>query len=162
LNTLSDSFPKYSDLSRLQRDVSKLKTSLASKPTKPTISSSLIPAGVNQKQDDLMVVQDIIGLFLQDFKQKDLDGLKQVAQLNAQQQGLYNSLFQLYKSLNIKLVPGSFTVNKRQGVGSAKFQITDMVDKNGREVVTSANWTKIQLMVKKQNKTWLKAEVSNF
>ncbi len=65
----------------------------------------------------------------------------------------------MYQSLNVNVAPNSFSLRKNDGVAKVKFEITDLVDSNGNSVVTSANWTKIEIKITKQNGGWLKAAI---
>jgi serine/threonine protein kinase len=174
LKILEEFFPGNADISSLKAGIGKklseakkqieikkqsqisASTSVKEKP--PTISK-LLPIGVNQKQDDYQVVQDIVGLVINAFKKRDMDGLLKVSQLTKQQQNLYAKIFSLYQSLNVNVAPNSFSLRKNDGVAKVKFEITDLVDSNGNSVVTSANWTKIEIKITKQNGGWLKAEI---
>lgn len=166
LDTLAKYFPEYSGLSRLRSGISsKQKQIEAAKVTKKpatttaTTSSKLLPVGINQKQDDYQVVQDIVGLFINAFNSRDMGGLLNVSRLTSQQQALYTSIFKLYQSLSVKVVPNSFTLTKKDGLASVRFEITDLVDSKGHSVVTRANWTNIELKISKENGNWLKAEI---
>ena len=105
------------------------------------------------------MVQDIVGLFINAFKNRDMKGLLNVSRLTSQQQALYTSIFKLYQSLNIKVVPNSFTLTKKDGLASVRFEITDLINSKGHPVVTSANWTNIELKISNENGNWLKAEI---
>ena len=117
------------------------------------------PVGINQKQDDNQVVQDIVGSFINAFKNKDMQGLLKVSQLTSQQQSLYTSIFKLYQSLDIKVTPNSFSVSKKTGIAGIKIEIIDLVDSKGNSVVTSADWTKIEIKIVEKNDNWLKAVI---
>ena len=185
LDTLQKFFPDYSVLSNLRRGIidkqneinkqaeinrqSEIKkqaeierqneiAALKKSEIKPPTINKLLPTGINQKQDDYLVVQDIVGTFINAFKNRDMNGLLEVAQLTNQQRGLYAKIFGLYQSVNIKVAPNSFTLNKNDGVARVQFEIIDLVDTNGNQVVTSANWTKIELNLIK-NGGWLKATI---
>ncbi len=174
LEILKTYFPNNSSISRLKVAISRKQNQIAAskkvkktptikKDTKikktPSISKRLLPVGVNQKQDDYQVVQDIVGLFINAFKNRDMDSLSKVSQLTSQQQGLYASIFKLYQSLNIKVVPNSFTLSKKTGVARVKFEIIDLVDSKGHAVVTSANWIKIEIKITKMDSNWQKAAI---
>ena len=162
LEILKTHFPNNPSISSLKVAISKKQNQIAaSKKDRETLSISkrLLPEGVNQKQDDYQVVQDIVGLFINAFKNRDMDGLSKVSQLTSQQQGLYASIFKLYQSLNIKVVPNSFTLSKKDGVARVKFEIIDLVDSNGHAVVTSANWIKIEIKITKMDSNWQKAAI---
>gem|GEM_PF-545181 len=168
LNILKEFFPSNADISSLKADIGKklsetkkqseISTSKSVQEKPPTISK-LLPTGVNQKQDDYQVVQDIVGLIINSFKKRDMNGLLEVSQLTKQQQSLYAKIFNLYQSLKINVTPNSFSVSKKEGVAKVKFEILDLVDSNGNSVVTSANWTKIEIKITKQNGGWLKATI---
>ncbi len=161
INTLRQHFPDYAGTARLQADLNKKQDQIDAAKADPLKGiRHLIPTGINQKQGDDLVVQDIVGQFIQNFKTRNIKNLKRVAQLNAQQEGLYTSLFKLYQSMNLKMIPSTFTVNKSKGVASVKFQITDLIDKNGNNVQTSANWTQVNLSIRKKSGVWLKAEIN--
>ena len=145
---------KQAEIKR-QNEIAALKKS----EVKPPTINKLLPTGINQKQDDYQVVQDIVGTFINAFKNRDMNGLLEVAQLTNQQRGLYAKIFGLYQSVNIKVAPNSFTLNKKDGVARVQFEIIDLVDTNGNQVVTSANWTKIELNIAKMNGSWLKAAI---
>ncbi len=145
---------KQAEIKR-QNEIAALKKSEIKLPT----INKLLPTGINQKQDDYQVVQDIVGTFINAFKNRDMNGLLEVAQLTNQQRGLYAKIFGLYQSVNIKVAPNSFTLNKKDGVARVQFEIIDLVDTNGNQVVTSANWTKIELNIAKMNGSWLKAAI---
>ncbi len=147
-------FPQYGGLSGLNNEIKKLK--LASS------IAHLIPAGVNQSQDDAVVVEDIVGLFVRYFKSRNIQQLKQVAQLSKDQESLYTSLFDIYQKLDLKLLPQSFTINRAEGVATASFHISDLVDQKGRIVTTTANWTRLNLNIQKKEGSWLKAEITNY
>lgn len=163
LNILEQYFPEYSGLSSLKNQISQKQAQLNAAKNDTNVSSSiskkLIPVGINQKQDDYQVVQDLVGQFITTFKARDMGGMLKVSQLNTQQQGLYASIFKSYKSLNIIVVPNSFKLSKSDGTANVKFEITDLVDTKGNPVITSANWTKIEMKISKKNGTWLKAEI---
>lgn len=154
LDILGKHFPQFKDIQSLQKELEKLKSSSS--------IVHLIPVGVNQSQDDGVVVEDIVGLFVRNFNNRNIQQLKQVAQLSKEQEGLYADLFNLYQHLDLKLVPQSFTINRAAGVATASFQISDLVDKKGRTVTTTANWTRLALNIQKKNGSWLKAEISNY
>jgi hypothetical protein len=115
--------------------------------------------GVNQNQDDYQVVQDIVGLFINAFKHQDINGLLKVSQMTSQQQDLYAKIFNLYQSPNVTVAPNSFTLSKIDGGARAKFEIVDLVDAIGNMVVTSANWTRIEIKITKQSGDWLKVAI---
>jgi len=75
-----------------------------------------LPADVNQSQDDLQMVQDIFGLFIKVFESKNMDNLLRVTHLTGQQQKDYSRMVGLYQSLSLKLMPGSFILNKTNGL----------------------------------------------
>lgn len=105
------------------------------------------------------MVQDVVGLFINAFKNRDMIGLLKVSQLTSQQQALYASIFKSYQSLNIKVAPNSFSLSKIDGVARIKFEIIDLVDSNGNSAITSANWTKIELKITKNEDGWSKAAI---
>ncbi len=160
INLLSTHFPKHTG-------ISKLKTSLAQKQQQKAIAKTdtlqgikhLIPANINQQQDETQVVQDIVGRFILFFNNQDIKGLKSISQLSAQQESLYSSLFNLYKSLKLKVIPGSFSINKKQGMAIVRFQISDLIGKDGSRVQTSANWSMLALNINNKKGYWLKAVV---
>lgn len=168
LDSLETHFPDDAAISSLRRDIGNKQRQIdaakaTAKPpvkvvTRPKINP-LLPSGINQKQDDYQVVQDIVGLFINAFKAKDMNNLLKVSQLNSQQQGLYATIFKSYQSLNIKVVPNSFTLSKKDGIASVKFEIVDLINTDGNQVVTSANWTKIELKIAKMSGNWEKASV---
>lgn len=174
LDILENFFPEYSGVSNLKNEIDRKQAQIKpqikepkpiSEPIKdtkkpPVIVKELpIPGGVNQKQDDFQVAQDIVGLFIDAFNKRDMAGLLKVAQLTSQQQALYSSIFTAYQSLNIKVAPNSFTLNKKDGLAKVKFEIGELVDANGNIAVTSAGWTKIEVNIIKENGNWLKAVV---
>ena len=170
LKTLETYFPDDSAISALRREISNKQSQLAkskqgSRKTvskqviKKPVLNSLLPVGVNQKQDDYQVVQDIVGLFINALKSRDMANLLKVSQLNAQTKSLYASIFKSYQSLNVKVVPNSFTLSKKDGTASVKFEIIDLVNTQGNQVITSANWTKIELKITKKNGIWEKATI---
>jgi serine/threonine protein kinase len=154
INILQKHFPSYAGIRGLQTDLKKLKST-----PKKTLA---LPVGVNQQRDDAEVVEDIVGKFVRSFKNRNIQQLKQVAKLTREQESLYSSLFNLYRSLDLKLVAQSFTINRRDGVAAARFKISDLVDNKGRAVTTSANWTKLSLAVRKENGSWVKVEIENY
>ncbi len=119
----------------------------------------LIPVGINQQQQAEQVVQDIMGAFLTSFIKQDIAAIKQVAQLNEQYSALYSSIFKLYKSINIRVIPGTFILLKDINTAKVQFQMVDLIENSGRRVEATADWTKISLQIKKKNGVWLKAEV---
>lgn len=98
-----------------------------------------MPTGVNQKQDDYQVVQDIVGLVINAFEKRDMDGLLKVSLLTNQQQNLYAKNFNLYQSLNVNVAPNSFSLRRKGGIAKVQFEIKELVNSNGNSVVTSAN-----------------------
>ncbi len=154
LNILQEHFPSYAGIRDLEADLRKLKST----PAKPLD----LPVGVNQQRDDAVVVEDIVGKFVQYFKNRNIRQLKQVAKLTRDQENLYTSLFNLYQSLDLKLVAQSFTINRTDGLAAARFQISDLIDKNGRTVTTSASWTKLSLAIRKEKGSWLKVKIENY
>ena len=115
---------------------------------------------MNQKQDDYQVVQDIVGRYINAFNNRDIKGLLEVSQLTRPQQDHYSKLFDVYQSLSIKVVPNSFTLRKYEGIASAKFAITKLIDMNGNTAVTSASWTRMGIKIAKKNGSWQKAEIT--
>ncbi len=154
LNILRKYFPGYTGIRKLEADLKKIKSTPA--------KTLAVPVDVNQQRDDAVVVEDIVGRFVLYFKKRDIRQLKQVAKLSRDQEDLYTNLFNLYRSLDLKLVAQSFTINRTDGVAAAKFQISDLVDQKGRTVTTSANWTKLSLLVRKEKGSWLKVEIENY
>lgn len=160
INTLDTYFPDFSGTDRLTREVSEKRKLLARKKVDPLKAiRPLIPPGINQKQNDDLVVQDIVEVFMRHFENRDLNNLKKVTSLNKQQESLYASLFKLYKSISLQLVPQSFTVNKNKGLASVKFVMSDLVNIKGHTVQTSAGWTKLNLSISKKSGYWLKAQI---
>lgn len=162
LDTLENYFPDNSSIAKLKSAISKKQSQIEAanlaKKT-PSTTRQLLPAGVNQKQDDNQVVQDVVGLFINAFKNRDMIGLLKVSHLTSQQQALYASIFKSYQSLNIKVAPNSFSLSKINGVARIKFEIIDLVDSNGNSAITSANWTKIELKITKNEDGWSKAAI---
>ena len=74
----------------------------------------------------------------------------------------YARIFELYSSLDIKLLHQSLTVNKIDGTARARFEISDLVNMDGSTVVTSAIWTRIQIDAKRGAKGWQKIAIKNF
>jgi serine/threonine protein kinase len=146
-------FPEFKYIRSLENDVKKLKSSIS--------IGQLIPVGINQSQDDGIVVEDIVSLFVRNFKNRNLQQLKQVAQLTKDQESLYKNLFSIYQYLDLKLEPQSFTINRARGMAVANFQISDLVDKKGRTVTTTANWTRLSLHIQKKEGSWLKIEITH-
>jgi len=119
----------------------------------------LLPAGVNQSQDDYQVVQDIVGLFIKAFESKNMGNLLRVSSLTSQQQYLYSRIFDLYQSLSLKVMPSSFILSKQNGVAQVKFEISDLVNSKGKRVESAAIWSKMDLRVVKKDGQWLKVEI---
>jgi serine/threonine protein kinase len=162
LDLLSQYFPEYPGLANLKSDLSKKRAKLAASQKsnkKPAAQKLPIPEGINQKQDDFQVVQDIVGKFISAFKSRNLRNLLTVTQLNKQQQTLYSSIFSSYKALDLAIEPNSFRLTKADNTASVKFKIKDLVDSKGRPVITSANWTEIEIKILRKDGNWLKAEV---
>ncbi len=154
LNILRKQFPKHTDIQALSADLKALQAEIE--------ISRLLPVGIEQGMGDDAAVEAIVDRFVTNFKNRNIKQLKLVSQLNERQEGLFTSLFNQYLSLNLTLVSASYTINKKQGKASAKFKITDLIDKNGHSVMTSADWTRIGLTIRKKNDAWLKAEINNY
>ncbi len=154
LNILRKQFPKHTDIQALSADLKALQAEIE--------ISRLLPVGIEQGMGDDAAVEAIVDRFVTNFKNRNIKQLKLVSQLNERQEGLFTSLFNQYLSLNLTLVSASYTINKKQGKASAKFKITDLIDKNGHSVMTSADWTRIGLTIRKKNGAWLKAEINNY
>ncbi len=154
LSILRKQFPQHIGIPALSADLKALRTE--------TEISRLLPVGIEQKKGDDAVVEAIVDGFVINFKNRNIKQLKLVSQLNERQEGLFTNLFNQYLSLNLALVSASYTINKKQGKASAKFKITDLIDKNGHSVMTSADWTRIELTIRKKNDAWLKAEINNY
>ncbi len=162
INTLSSHFPDHTGTAKLKTSLDRKRQQHASQKADPVQGiRHLIPVGINQKQDEAQVVQDIVGQFILHFNNLDIRNMKKVSQMNAQQERLYSSLFELYKSMSLELVPRSFSVNKKQGVASVKFLITDLISKDGNRVQTTANWAKFDLDISRKRGYWLKAIINN-
>lgn len=160
LNVLTTLFPKDAQVTALKSAIRKKRSQIkSSKVTakKQSNTTQLIPVGVNQKQDDYQVVQDIVGLYINAFNKKDIKALLKVTQLSGAQQKLYSSIFKVYRSLRIDVVPNSFTLRKNDGVANVKFEISELVDSNGNTAETTASWTRMEIKINKKNGTWLKA-----
>ena len=128
----------------------------------PRTAEPALPEGVNQNQDDFIVVQDIVGLFIVAMKNRDIDGLQDISDLSPLQRQLYANIFDQYASLNIDLVHQSLTINKIDGTARARFEITDLVTRDGNPVVTSAGWTRIQIDMARGATGWQKIAIKNF
>ena len=66
----------------------------------------------------------------------------------------------LTTSPDVHEAAASYTINKKEGQATVKFEITELIDKNGNSVVSSAGWTEIGLAIRKENDAWLKAEIN--
>ena len=107
LDILSTQFPQHGDIRALSADLKALQTELD--------NSRLLPVGIEQNQGDDAVVEAIVDKFVRSFKSQNIKNLKLVSQLNERQERLYASLFKQYLSLNLTLVPASYTINKNRG-----------------------------------------------
>jgi len=154
LDILRKNFPQYGDIQTLNAKLKALQSEAD--------ISRLLPVGIEQKQGDDAVVEAIVDRFVHNFKNQNIKQLKMVSQLNEGQEGLFTNLFNQYLSLNLYLVPASYTINKKQGQATARFKITDLIDKNGNSVMTTADWTRIELTIRKKNDAWLKAELNKY
>lgn len=164
LKILANYFPDNPNFANLKNAINKKQKQISDskvvkKKPEPSINKQLLPEGVNQQQDDSQVVQDIVGLFINALKSRDMSGLSKVSQMTSQQENLYASIFKQYQSLNIKVAPNSFTLSKSSGLAGIKIEIIDLVDSKGNSVVTSANWTKIELKISKIGDSWTKATI---
>jgi len=119
----------------------------------------LLPAGVNQSQDDYEVAQDIIGLFIKAFESKNMGNLLRVSHLTSQQQKIYSRIFDLYQSLSLKVIPSSFILSRQNGVAEVKFEVSDLVNSKGQQVKSAAIWSKMDLRVVKKDGQWLKVVI---
>jgi tetratricopeptide (TPR) repeat protein len=119
----------------------------------------LLPADVNQSQDDYQVVQDIVGLFIKAFESKNMGNLLRVSQLTSQQQKDYSRIFGLYQSLSLKVMPSSFILSKQNGVAQVKLEVSDLVKSKGQQVESAAIWSKMDLRVVKKDGQWLKVVI---
>ena len=119
----------------------------------------LLPADVNQSQDDYQVVQDIVGLFIKAFESRNMGNLLRVSQLTSQQQKDYSRIFGLYQSPSLKVMPGSFILSKQNGVAQVKLEVSDLVKSKGQQVESAAIWSKMDLRVVKKDGQWLKVVI---
>ena len=155
ISVLEKYFPSYPALAALKQEIN------PTEPPKPkaTTPSSLLPVGVGQQQDDNRVVQDIVGLFLNAFQKRDINRLSNVAQLTRRQKILYTQIFKTYKAITINLVPNTLSLDRNDGVATARFEITELTDNSGDAVLAGAGWGKLKVRISRQNGDWLKAEV---
>ena len=119
----------------------------------------LLPADVNQSQDDYQVVQDIVGLFIKAFESRNMGNLLRVSQLTSQQQKDYSRIFGVYKSPSLKVIPSSFILSKQNGMAQVKLEVSDLVKSKEQQVESAAIWSKIDLRVVKKDGQWLKAVI---
>lgn len=162
LNILQQYFPEYQGIAELKSGLSnkRIQINTSHKISNKSIAKTdPIPSDVNQKQDDYQIVQDIVGKFITAFKSRSIKDLLRISQMSQQQIELYRNIFNTYKSFDLILVPNSFKLTRTKKTAGVKFEITDLIDANGNTVITSANWTKLELKIIKKNINWLKAEV---
>ena len=177
LAVLENFFPKHVEIANLKTAINKKQAQINKKQAqinaqktdermppavKPPTSNRLLPVDVNQNQDDFQVVQDIVERFIIAFENRDLKSLRDVSQLSPLQQEHYAKIFKLYPSLNIALVPKSFSLNNIDGIARAKFEISNLVDAAGIRVVSSANWTRIEIKITRREKGWQKIVIKYF
>ncbi len=162
LTILDKYFPGYSGLSDLKSGLTRNETRInnAKKAIQDlATANTFLPPGINQEQDDFLVVQDIVEQFMESFRSMDMRGLLKVSRLTDQQHSLYSNIFKSYKSLKITVIPKSFKLTKGYGTGSVKFYISDLVDVKGHPVSSTAGWTKIEIKIIRKNNNWLKVEI---
>lgn len=150
LETVIDVLPGHRDINKLQKDIDRKK--------KIKSISNLIPQGINQKKNDTAVVEDILGAFMLSFRSQDVAGMEKIAQLKGPNKAFFSSLFSAYIEMNIKVE--SFRVIKSVGKAEIDLRIHGLINKEGNTVVTSAEWTRINLKIYKKFGYWLKAEIS--
>lgn len=149
--------PDHRDIRKIQKNIDVKKRDVDLKNNIVSIRH-LIPPGINQKQDDASVVEDMLGDFMQSFRKQDVAGLEKIVRLDGQKKTFLSNVFSAYSEINIKAE--SFRVIKSVGKAEVALQIYGLINKAGKSVETNAAWNRMNLIFNKKHGYWLKAEMS--